>query len=271
MNPNRRHLTRGSATCSILCCLSFSVLRFSSLLLFLFILVLFLGLLFSKAFPPRAQAILELLPPRSVQLVAQLAIVVHFTPTVSSPFTSGHVDHKIPVLFLVVESRIFAILTAGPGGEAVNHPLLNECSVRADPGLVGIQMFQCVLLFVLPFHVLLLVSDGVPPNVQQAVGPSASAQEKGAEVKAAAVLWYDQVDRVNFAISNSGSRYFVEMWILKRVREVERVIEVDVAIGISLEVVENVRLKRVRRLHNKGIKIKPPKPTEYPVREEFIN
>ena len=44
----------------------------------------------------------------------------------------------------------------------------------------GVEEFEGVLFFVLPFHVFLLVADGIPPNVEEAVGPCAAFDEEGA-------------------------------------------------------------------------------------------
>ena len=44
-----------------------------------------------------ADAVLEFLPGRPVKLVAQFAVVIHLPPAVSSPLTTSHVDHKVPV------------------------------------------------------------------------------------------------------------------------------------------------------------------------------
>ncbi len=90
---------------------------------------------------------------------------------------------------------------AGAHGEAVDFALGDEGRVRADPGVHGVEVFEGVLLLVLPFHVFLLVADGVPPDVEEAVGPCAAVDEEGAEVEAAAVLGDDEVDGVVSAVS----------------------------------------------------------------------
>lgn len=43
-------------------------------------------------------------------------------------------------------------------------------------------------------------------------------------------------------------------------RDVERVVDIDVAVGNVLEVVEDVGLEGDRRLHNEGVEIEPPEP-----------
>ena len=43
-------------------------------------------------------------------------------------------------------------------------------------------------------------------------------------------------------------------------RDVERVVTIDVAVRRILEMIEDVALERVRRLHNEGVCVQPPEP-----------
>ena len=50
------------------------------------------------------------------------------------------------------------------------------------------------------------------------------------------------------------------MWFGERVRDVEGVVLVDIAIGMRGKVVEDVGLEGVGWLHNESVQIQPPKP-----------
>ena len=162
-----------------------------------------------QAFHRVANPILELLPRRPVELVAQFPVIVHFPPAISSPLASGHVDHKIPILLFVVDPRVLSIVSAGARGKAVDLPLRDEGRVGPDPRLIGVQIFERVLLLVLPLHVLLLVGNGIPPYVQQTIGPSTAANEEGTKVKAATILRDDEVDGLRFVVPRRGTREWV--------------------------------------------------------------
>ena len=75
---------------------------------------------------------------------------------------------------------IISIFAASAGRERAYFSLTDECCVRPDPGVRGVEEFKGVLFLVLPFHVFLLVADGVPPDVEEAVGPCAAFDEEGA-------------------------------------------------------------------------------------------
>ena len=64
------------------------------------------------------------------------------------------------------------------------------------PRLVDVEMLHCVLFFVFPLHMLLLVADGVPPDVEETVCPNAAMNEEGAEIETSTILRYDEVDGV---------------------------------------------------------------------------
>jgi len=106
----------------------------------------------------------------------------------------------------------------------------------------------------------LLVGDGVPPDVEQAVEPDAAAHEKGAEVEAGAVLGEEEVDGVDVAITGGGKGYRIEPGLGRGVSDVEGVVDVDVAVDVAVEVVEDVGLEGVGRLHDVGVEVKPPEP-----------
>ena len=107
---------------------------------------------------------------------------------------------------------------------------------------------------------LLLVHDRVPPEIHNAVGPDTAAHEEGAEVEAPAVLGYDQVDGGRGVVAGEGAGGVIEVGGVEGVRDVERVVEVDVAVGVGLEGVEDVRLERVAGFHDEGVEVKPPEP-----------
>lgn len=96
---------------------------------------------------------------------------------------------------------VLSVLATCAHREAIDLSLRYESRMRPDPRLVDVQVLHCVLLFMFPLHVLLLVSNGVPPDVQETVGPDATVNEEGAEVKAAAVLGYDEIYRFSLAIA----------------------------------------------------------------------
>lgn len=110
--------------------------------------------------------LLEQLPPCTIEVVAQLAVVVHLPPTISSPFATCHVDHEVAILLIVVNACIISVVRACSWREAVDLALFNESHVWPNPWLVGVEEFQCILFFMFPFHMLLLIPYRVPPNVE---------------------------------------------------------------------------------------------------------
>lgn len=75
--------------------------------------------------------------------------------------------------------------------ETIDLSLRDERRMWSDPRLILVEILQCVLFLVLPFHVFLFVRRGVPPDIQKAVGPGAASEEERAEVETSTVLWYD--------------------------------------------------------------------------------
>lgn len=140
-------------------------------LLFFLLLRLFLLPLFS-ALKELAYAILESLPRISVQPLAQPSIIIHLAPAIPSPLATSHINHEITIRLLVVNDRIIALVATGAWWKTVDLALWDECEMRSDPGLIHVHIFECVLLLVFPLHVLLFVADGVPPHVEEAVGPN---------------------------------------------------------------------------------------------------
>lgn len=132
----------------------------------------------------------------------------------------------------------------------------------SDPWVIFVQALQGVLLFVLPIHVFLFVKDRIPPYIKNAFAPSTAAHEEGAEVESRAILRKEQINRVGLSISNRASGFGVEKGVCKRVRKVEWVIIVDIAVDVLVEVVENVVLERVGWLHDNRVEVKPPKPAK---------
>jgi len=220
--------------------------------------------LLSRDFEPdnRDQILLEPFPPCPVEIVTQLAVVVHLAPAIAAPLTASHINHKIPVLLIVVDAGVVAIVRAGSGGEAVDFPLRDERRVWPNPWLVDIEKFKSILFFVFPFHVLLFVPYRVPPYVQQAIGPSTTTDEEGAQVEARAVLREDEIDRIYVPVAFGAPFHLVEVFIGRRMRDVEGVIFIDVTVDVLLEVVEDVVLKRVAGLHDEGVQVEPPEPVQ---------
>ena len=102
------------------------------------LLLLFLLLPLRRSFPRRTQPVFELLPARPVQLVAQLAEIIHLAPAIAAPLAAGHVDDEIAVSLFVVDPRILAIVATSAFWEAVDLSLLDEGGVASDPGLMGV-------------------------------------------------------------------------------------------------------------------------------------
>jgi hypothetical protein len=219
------------------------------LLVFLAILLVVL-LLFLEVI---TEAIFELLPGVTVQPVAELAVVVHLGPAVATPFAACHVDQEIPVPFLVMDIRIVALISACTGWEAHDASLLNESHVWANPRLVLVHVLECILLFVLPFHVLLLVTDRVPPDVEQPIGPYAPSNHEGSHVEATAVLGHKHVDRIDLAVSDWRACFGIEVFVGQRVCDVQGIVRVDVAVGNLVEAFEDVLLQGLGWFHDEGV------------------
>ena len=85
-------------------------------------------------------------------------------------------------------------------------------------------------------------------------------------------MWYDDVNTIWVAVTDSRLRFWVKVvdvspsghWVgggaVGWVRKFERVVGVDVAVGVGAEVVEDMSLERVGRFHYESVKIKPPEP-----------
>lgn len=149
----------------------------------------------------RDEFLFEQFPRISVQHVAELTIVVHLPPAVTTPFASSHVDKEVPLLLVVVDLLVGAIRIAGVRWEGVALALLDERSVGPNPRLIVVQVLQRVLLLMLPLHMLLLIANRVPPDIQKTIGPSTTPDEEGAEVESAAVLRDDHVDGRSLAVA----------------------------------------------------------------------
>ena len=109
--------------------------------------------------------VFKLFPPRPVQLVTQLPEIVHLTPAIPSPLATRHIDHEVSVTFGVMDSLVHPVLAAGAHREAVYLPLGDKCRMRAYPRLIDVEVFEGVLLFVLPLHMFLFVTNRVPPDI----------------------------------------------------------------------------------------------------------
>ena len=143
--------------------------------------LLFLGLFLRfPSFPPLlepvADCVLELLPPRPIKLVTQLPEVVHLSPTISTPLTARHINHKISISFAIVD--LLDVFAASAFGKAIDLALRYKCSMRPYPGLVDVKMLHSILLLVLPLHVFLLVANRIPPDIQKPIRPCTPVDEE---------------------------------------------------------------------------------------------
>lgn len=105
-------------------------------------------------------------------------------------------------MFGVMYPGVLSVLATSAHWEAIDLPLWNESGMRPDPRLIGIQMLQCILLLMFPFHMLLFVADRIPPDVQETISEDAAMSEERAQVEASAVLGYDKIDRIGPTIAN---------------------------------------------------------------------
>lgn len=205
-----------------------------------------LDLLAGDLFPDDGNKILlEAFPRIAVQIIAELAIVVHLTPAIATPFAAGHVDEEVSVLLVVVNTSVVSVLGASARRESVDHALREEGRVFADPWLRFVELLQSVLLLVFPLHMLLLVGDGIPPDIQHAISPIASLYKEGTKIEARAVLGEYQVDRFRLSIANRASGLLVQVRIGERMADVQRVVLVDVAVDVLAYVVEDMVLQGI--------------------------
>lgn len=80
---------------------------------------------------------------------------------------------------------------------------------------------------------LLLVSNRIPPDVEEAICPRAAVDEEGSQIETSTVLRYDEIDGVSPTIPVCRSSYRIEVGIFDGMRNIERVVDVDVTIGIG--------------------------------------
>jgi len=111
-----------------------------------------------------------------------------------------------------------------------------------NPWLVSVQVLERVLLLVRPIHVHLLVEDRVPPDVKKSVCPRRTADKEGAKVEAVTILRNDKINRGGEVVASGRGVDLIEEWRARRMREIERVVDIDVTIDVSIEGVEDVRL-----------------------------
>lgn len=189
----------------------------------------------------------------------------HLAPAISPPLAPRHIDDEVAILLVIEDALVTGGVRAGTGGERVDHALRNERRPRADPGLVGVQVLlltvsisilepgggreggrganQSILLFMLPLHVLLLITHWIPPNIEQPLTPLAASDQEGPEVEATAVLRDNQVDALRAVIADGTIGDFIEVreFFLRRgVCDVERVVDVDITVCDILEMLEDV-------------------------------
>ena len=179
----------------------------------------FLAPLFHR-FHSRPDCILELLPWRSVELATQLPVVVHLAPAISSPFAPCHVDYKVPIFLRVVITRVVSVLSASAGWEAVDLPLRDKSRMRSHPRMVGVKVFQRILLLVFPLHMLLLVVYWIPPDVQETICPLPSANKERPQIKPSAVLGDDDMDGRGLVVAGCRTSDRVEIHFSRRVTDV---------------------------------------------------
>lgn len=170
--------------------------------------------------------------------------MVHFAPTVSAPFATSHVDNKVTLVLIIMETSVIlsrAVATRGRG-EAVDFSLRQKASVLSHPSMILVKGLQSVLLLVLPSHVLLLVGHWIPPDIQEAFGPGAATHEERSQVEARAVLRQKQVHRVDVAVPHWARCEFVKVRVGERMGDIKRVVFVDIAVHMVLEIIEQVIL-----------------------------
>lgn len=161
----------------------------------------------------RDEFLLEQLPVIPVQNVAKFAIVVHLSPTITAPLASGHINEKVPAFLVVVDLLVDTVLLACVRWERVDLALLNERSVWSDPWLHSVQVLHRILLLMLPLHMLLLIADWVPPDVEKTIGPCTALDEKRAEVEATTILRNDHIDGGRLSIANWRQLFCVKVWL----------------------------------------------------------
>jgi len=83
----------------------------------------------------RDDLLFEQLPVVAIQQIAQLSVVVHLAPAVAAPLAASHVDEKIALFLVVVDSGVDAVGFTGIRWEGIDLTLLNEGGVRPDPWL----------------------------------------------------------------------------------------------------------------------------------------
>ena len=197
--------------------------------------------------------VLDLLPPGTIESMTQLTIGIHLGPTVTTPFATGHVDDEVTIALGVLDSRVVTSVGASARWETVDHPLRDEGRMGTNPGLTLIEIFERVLFLVFPFHVFLFVQGRVPPDVEETIGPGAATHEEGSEVKAAAILRDDEVDGRGQSVALERAGQSIDVGGREGMGDVERVVGVDIAVGDAGQSIEDVRLKRIGRLHDEGM------------------
>ena len=65
----------------------------------------------------------------------------------------------------------------------------------------------------------------------------------------------DEVDGVGLAVPDSRLGDFVEVVSGEGMGDIERIVDIDVAVGVFVKVVEDMRLEGVRWLHDEGVEI----------------
>ena len=80
---------------------------------------------------------------------------------------------------------------------------------------------------------LLLVANGIPPDIEKTICPNTAVNEEGAEVESSTILGYDEVDRVDTAITVGRAGRRVEVGRFEWVCDVERIIDIYVPVSVS--------------------------------------
>lgn len=135
-------------------------------------------------------------------------------------------------MFIIMNARIISIIRACSRWETVDLALRDKCSMWTNPRLIDIQEFKRVLFLVFPFHVFLFITDRIPPYIQKTIGPCAAFNEERTKIETGTVLGDYEIYGARFAVSDYAARFGIEVGRLERVRYVEWVIFVDIAVGI---------------------------------------
>src|SRR2546429_3988773 len=72
---------------------------------------------------PITNPVLGFFPQRPIEFIAELSVTVDFAPAIPPPLTAGHIYGEIPVLLLIVKSRVNSTVRASSGRKATDFAL----------------------------------------------------------------------------------------------------------------------------------------------------